>query len=65
MQEMCKKKVLMPWISYSFSHKDKELKYTIKAINNALKICKKAVDEKNIKKYLVGSSSKPVFRKYN
>jgi glutamate-1-semialdehyde 2,1-aminomutase len=65
MQEMCKKKVLMPWISYSYSHKDKELKYTIKAINNALKICKKAVDEKNIRKYLVGSSSKPVFRKYN
>lgn len=65
MQEMCKQKVLMPWISHSFSHKHRELKLSINAINNALKICKKAIDEKNIKKYLVGQPCKPVFRKYN
>jgi glutamate-1-semialdehyde 2,1-aminomutase len=63
-QEMIKNKVLMPYISLSFSHKEKELEITLKAVKNSLEIYKKALLE-GISNYLESSVIKPVFRKYN
>jgi glutamate-1-semialdehyde 2,1-aminomutase len=54
----------MPYISLSFSHKEKELEITLKAVKNSLEIYKKALLE-GISNYLESSVIKPVFRKYN
>ncbi|MHA1395364.1 MAG: glutamate-1-semialdehyde 2,1-aminomutase [Promethearchaeota archaeon] len=63
-QEMIKYNVLMPWIAVSYAHGDKELNKTFDAVENSLKVYKKALEE-GIEKYLNGPSIKPVFRKYN
>jgi glutamate-1-semialdehyde 2,1-aminomutase len=63
-QEMIKNGVLIPWISPSFSHGDKEISITIKAMHEALKIYKLALI-RNKKKYIQGHVIRPVFRKYN
>jgi glutamate-1-semialdehyde 2,1-aminomutase len=64
MQEMIKNKVLMPWVSIAYRHNNKELKQTIKALEESLFIYKKAIIY-GAKRYLVGPAIKPVFRKYN
>lgn len=63
-QEMIKNKVLIPWIALSYSHGEKELDITRKALENTFKVYKKAVEE-GYDKYLVGDAIKPVFRKFN
>jgi glutamate-1-semialdehyde 2,1-aminomutase len=63
-QEMIKNCVLMPWISISYSHGEKELELTRRALEKTFKVYRKAVDE-GYEKHLVGSIIKPVFRKYN
>lgn len=64
MQEMIKNNILMPWIALSYRHGDAELKKTEIALDSALKIYKKAVQE-GAEKYLQGKSIRPVFRKLN
>ena len=64
MQQMAKNKVLMPWISVSSSHKQRELEITLEAANKSLKIYKDALNN-GINKYLKGPSVKPVFRAIN
>ncbi len=63
-QEMVKNGVLIPWVASSYSHKEKELKMTLKAISNSLEVYKKALRE-GAEKYVKGKIIKPVFRKYN
>jgi len=63
-QEMLKKNIIIPFISPSFSHKKKELDYTVNACKSALLVYKKALFG-NTKKYLNGKQIKPVFRKHN
>ena len=63
-QEMIKSGVLMPWISISFRHGWKELELTEIALDRALRIYARALNE-GVEKYLVGPSIRPVFRKYN
>ena len=63
-QEMIKNKVLMPWITFSYAHGEKELEITKKALERTFEIYKKAVDE-GYEKYLLGDVIKPVFRKFN
>lgn len=63
-QEMIRNGVLIPWISLSYSHAEKELKITLEATRKSLEIYKKALNE-GIEKYLEGDIIKPVFRKYN
>ena len=63
-QEMLKKNVIIPWISPSFSHKNKELDMTLKACKSALVVYKKALYG-NTKSFLKGNAIKPVFRKFN
>jgi len=63
-QEMANNRVLMNYISISYSHGEKELKITLNAIEKTLKIYKKALSE-GINKYLRGDVIKPVFRRFN
>lgn len=63
-QEMIKRGIL--WGGFhnmSFSHTDEDIEYTLKAYEDVLPILKKAVDEKDVKKYLKGEPVEPVFRK--
>jgi glutamate-1-semialdehyde 2,1-aminomutase len=63
-QEMIKQNVFMPWVSICFEHGEQELEITLNAVENSLRVYKKAL-ESDINKYLVGPAVKPVFRKYN
>ena len=63
-QEMIKNGVLIPWIAPSFMHGEEELNFTLEAVEDSLKVVKKALEE-GINKYLVGPSIKPVFRQFN
>ena len=64
LQEMIKNKVLMPCIALAYEHKDREMKFTLNAIEKSLLVYKKALED-GYEKYLVGDVIKPVFRKYN
>jgi glutamate-1-semialdehyde 2,1-aminomutase len=63
-QEMIRNGVLMPWIALSYRHGEKELAITERAIEQAFKIYRLALDE-GVEKYLNGPAIKPVFRKFN
>ena len=63
-QEMIKRGIL--WGGFHnmcFSHSDEDINYTLKAYDETLAILKKAVEEKDIRKYLKGKVLEPVFRK--
>ena len=63
-QEMIKRGIL--WGGFhnmSFSHFDADVEYILKVYREVLPILKKAVDEKNVVKYLKGEPVAPVFRK--
>ena len=61
---MIRNGVLMPWIALSYRHGEEELAVTERAIDQAFKIYRRALDE-GVEKYLVGPTVKPVFRKFN
>lgn len=63
-QEMIKNKILMPYISISFSHKDRELNMTLEAVTNSLITYKRCL-ESGIENHLNTEVIKPVFRKFN
>lgn len=63
-QEMIRAGVLMPWIALSLRHGEQELRMTAEALDRALPVYRKAVEE-GVDKYLVGPAIKPVFRRYN
>ena len=63
-QEMIRNGVLMPWIALSWRHGDVELALTGQALDRALPVYRKALDE-GVQKYLEGPAIKPVFRKFN
>ena len=63
-QELIKRGIL--WSGFhnmSYSHSDADIEYTLSAYEEILPILKKAVDEKNVRKYLMGKPVEPVFRK--
>ncbi|MCG8995490.1 glutamate-1-semialdehyde 2,1-aminomutase [Laribacter hongkongensis] len=63
-QEMIRNGVLMPWIALSMRHGEDELRLTADALDRALPVYRKALEE-GVDKYLVGPAIKPVFRKFN
>ncbi|MCU6433899.1 glutamate-1-semialdehyde 2,1-aminomutase [Undibacterium sp. Jales W-56] len=63
-QEMIKQGILMPWLAFSYRHGNDELERTRVALDHAMHICARAVNE-GMDKYLAGPAIKPVFRKYN
>lgn len=63
-QEMVRSGVLMPWIALSYRHGEEELRLTAQALDAALPVYRKAVED-GVERYLVGPAIKPVFRRYN
>lgn len=64
MQETIKRGILMPSMVVSFSHTDVDIQRTVDAVDGALAVYRKALDE-GIDKYLIGRPVKPVFRTFN
>lgn len=63
-QEMVRGGVLMPWIALSYRHGEEELRLTARALDAALPVYRKALED-GVERYLVGPAIKPVFRRYN
>jgi glutamate-1-semialdehyde 2,1-aminomutase len=63
LQELIRHGVLAPSFVVSFSHMDDHIDQTIEAIDAALWVYRRALDE-GIDRYLVGPPVKPVFRPY-
>ena len=61
---MIKRKIIMPYVSISYSHKKSELNKTLLAIKESLLVYKKAL-ESDVKNYLKGAKILPVFRRFN
>lgn len=61
---MAKHRVLINYISISYSHGDKELRITLKALKKTLYVYKKAL-KYGVSNFLIGEAIKPVFRTYN
>lgn len=64
MQEIIKRGIVAPSFIVSYSHTDEDIDKTVDAINEALYIYRKALDE-GYEKYLVGAPVKPAVRKFN
>lgn len=63
-QELVRNGVLMPWIALCYRHGEEEFAATERAVEEAFKIYRLALDE-GVEKYLIGPAIKPVFRKHN
>lgn len=63
-QEMLKRGVMMPWISFSQAHGDTELALTLDAVDGALAVYKQGL-ENGVGELLHGPPIKPVFRSHN
>jgi len=63
-QEMARRGVLIPWIAVSGAHGDEELRLTLAAAEESLKVYRQALSD-GWQKHLVGPPIKPVFRKHN
>lgn len=64
LQEIIKRGVIGPSLVVSFSHTNEDIDVTIEAIDSAVSIYQKALDE-GVEKYLEGRPSQTVYRKYN
>jgi glutamate-1-semialdehyde 2,1-aminomutase len=64
LQETIKRGVIAPSFVTSYSHSDHDIDQTLDAINEALYVYRKALDE-GYEKYLVGAPIKPPMRRYN
>jgi glutamate-1-semialdehyde 2,1-aminomutase len=63
-QEMLKRGVMMPWLSFSQAHGDVELAQTLEALDGAMAVYKQALDN-GPEGLLQGAAVKPVFRSHN
>ena len=64
LQETIARGVLMPSLVVSYSHTAEDVDRTVEAVRGALKVYRQAMDE-GTERYLVGSPSKIVYRRYN
>jgi glutamate-1-semialdehyde 2,1-aminomutase len=64
MQELIRNGVLAPSFVVSFSHGDDDIDRTVAAIDAALAVYRKALDDGGVEGYLQGPPVKPVFRAY-
>lgn len=64
LQETIKRGVIMPSLVVSYAHTDADIDRTIEAIDGAMGVYKRALDE-GVGKYLIGRRSEPVYRTYN
>jgi len=63
-QEMLKRGVMIPWIAISRAHGPAELALTEEALDGALAVYRRALDE-GVETHLIGPAIKPVFRTHN
>jgi glutamate-1-semialdehyde 2,1-aminomutase len=61
MQELVRRGILAPSFVVSFAHTEADIDRTVDAVQGALGVHRKALDE-GVEKYLVGPSVQPVFR---
>ena len=64
LQETIKRGLIMPSLVVSYAHKDEDIDRTLQAIDGALAVYAKALDQ-GVEKYLIGNPSQPVFRAFN
>jgi glutamate-1-semialdehyde 2,1-aminomutase len=64
LQETIRRGVLMPSLVVSYAHADDDIDRTIEAIDGALAVYRRALDE-GVERYLVGRPSQIVYRHYN
>jgi len=57
--------VLIPWISITYSHTDKELDITFEALQQGMLKVRKAIAKGAVEKSFFGEPVKPVFRSFN
>lgn len=63
-QEMLKRGVMMPWLSFAQAHGDAELAVTLEALDGAMRVYKQGL-ESGVDGLLLGAAVKPVFRSHN
>jgi glutamate-1-semialdehyde 2,1-aminomutase len=59
---MIRRGVLAPSFVVSYSHADEDIDRTIEAVDGALGVYKRALED-GVEKYLVGGHSRPVFER--
>ncbi|WP_442880233.1 glutamate-1-semialdehyde 2,1-aminomutase [Aurantimonas sp. A2-1-M11] len=64
LQETIRRGVLMPSLVVSYSHANLDIERTIEAVDGALEVYARALDE-GVERYLVGPPSQIVYRRYN
>jgi len=64
LQETIRRGVLMPSLVVSYSHGDAEIDLTVAAIDGALGVYRRALEE-GVERHLVGPPSQTVYRRYN
>jgi glutamate-1-semialdehyde 2,1-aminomutase len=64
MQELIRRGVIAPSFVVSFSHGDNDIDRTAEAVNEALSVYRKALEE-GVEKYLEARPVKPVNRRFN
>ena len=61
MQEMVKRGILFTWTIFtSYSLKEKDIRVTLEAFDDSLKLCQKAIKDNDAKKYLEGEPVVPI-----
>ncbi len=64
LQEMTRQGILIPYIAVSYSHTLAEVEHTRDAARQALAVCRRGLEE-GVATYLLGPTTKPVFRRFN
>ncbi|MCG9900357.1 MAG: glutamate-1-semialdehyde 2,1-aminomutase [Hydrotalea sp.] len=64
-QHMIENNILIPWISITYSHTEKEVEETLNVFKHVLNEIKQNINENKVTNSFVGNAVKPVFRKYN
>src|SRR5690606_22130257 len=64
LQETIRRGVLMPSLVVSYSHSDEDIDLTVEAIDGALSVYRRALED-DASKFLVGRPSEVVYRAYN
>ena len=64
LQETIRRGVLMPSLTISYSHSEEDVERTVEAIDGALGVYRRALDD-GVDKYLVGRPSQTAYRRFN
>jgi glutamate-1-semialdehyde 2,1-aminomutase len=64
LQETIRRGVLIPSLVVSYSHTDEDIDLTVAAIDGALEVYRRALDD-GVERYLIGRPSQTVYRRFN